>query len=74
MLSDIARRLAYQHSEVRVIHRDVKSANLLLDRGCLGRIGDFGIAKSLNKRERERDGIESSGLPLGKLTLTNVKR
>jgi hypothetical protein len=42
--------------------------------GCLGRIGDFGIAKSLNKRERERDGIESSGLPLGKLTLTNVKR
>jgi interleukin-1 receptor-associated kinase 4 len=48
MLSDVARGLAYLHSEVRVIHRDVKSANVLLDEGCRGRIGDFGIAKSLN--------------------------
>jgi serine/threonine protein kinase len=50
VLSDVARGLAYLHSEVRVIHRDVKSANVLLDRGCLGRIGDFGIAKSLNDK------------------------
>jgi len=48
VLSDVARGLAYLHSEVRVIHRDVKSANVLLDEGCRGRIGDFGIAKSLN--------------------------
>ena len=48
VLSGVARGLAYLHSEVRVIHRDVKSANVLLDRGCLGRTGDFGIAKSLN--------------------------
>jgi interleukin-1 receptor-associated kinase 4 len=48
VLCDVARGLAYLHSEVRVIHRDVKSANVLLDRGCLGRIGDFGIARSLN--------------------------
>ena len=48
VLSDVARGLAYMHSEVRVIHRDVKSANVLLDRGCQGRIGDFGIARSLN--------------------------
>ncbi len=47
VLSDVARGLAYLHSEVRVIHRDVKSANVLLDRGCHGRVGDFGIAKSL---------------------------
>jgi serine/threonine protein kinase len=47
LLSDVARGLAYLHSEVRVIHRDVKSANVLLDRGCQGRIGDFGIARSL---------------------------
>jgi hypothetical protein len=47
VLSDVARGLAYLHSEVRVIHRDVKSANVLLDEGCRGRIGDFGIARSL---------------------------
>ncbi len=47
LLSDVARGLAYLHSEVRVIHRDVKSVNVLLDEGCRGRIGDFGIAKSL---------------------------
>jgi serine/threonine protein kinase len=34
VLCDVARGLAYLHSEVRVIHRDVKSANVLLDRGC----------------------------------------
>jgi serine/threonine protein kinase len=49
VLSDVARGLAYLHSEVRVIHRDVKSANVLLDEGCRGRIGDFGIARSLNE-------------------------
>jgi serine/threonine protein kinase len=48
VLSDVARGLAYLHSEVRVIHRDVKSTNVLLDRGCHDRIGDFGIARSLN--------------------------
>jgi len=34
VLSDVARGLAYLHAEVKVIHRDVKSANVLIDRGC----------------------------------------
>jgi serine/threonine protein kinase len=48
VLSDVSQGLAYLHSEQRLIHRDVKSANVLLDEGCRGRIGDFGIARSLN--------------------------
>ena len=48
VLSDVARGLAFLHSEVGVIHRDVKSSNVLIDRGCVGRIGDFGIAKSVS--------------------------
>ncbi len=47
VLADVVRGLTCLHSEVLVIHRDVKSANVLLDRGCQGRIGDFGIARSL---------------------------
>jgi len=46
VLSDVARGLAFLHSEVKIIHRDVKSANVLLDRNCVGRIGDFGICKA----------------------------
>ena len=49
VLSDVARGLADLHSQVVIIHRYVKSANVLLDRGCVGRIGDFGIAKSVKK-------------------------
>ena len=47
VLSDVLRGLAYLHSQVRVIHLDVKSANVLIDHGCVGRIGDFGIARSV---------------------------
>ena len=45
ILSDVARGLAYLHTELRIVHRDVKSANVLLDRGGIGRLGDFGIAR-----------------------------
>jgi len=46
VLHDVAVGLAYLHSELHVIHCDVKSANVLLDRGLVGRIGDFGIARA----------------------------
>ena len=45
ILSDVARGLAYLHQMLDLIHRDVKSANVLLDRGNVARIGDFGIAR-----------------------------
>ena len=56
VLSDVLRGLAYLHSQVRVIHRDVKSANVLIDKGCVGRIGDFGIARSA----RDACGVTAS--------------
>lgn len=43
----IARGLAFLHEEspLRIIHRDIKATNVLLDRDLNAKISDFGLAK-----------------------------
>ena len=44
-----ARGLAYLHHDCtpRIVHRDIKSSNILLDRSLEPHVSDFGLAKLL---------------------------
>ena len=53
--------LKYVHS-ARVIHRDMKPANLLLTEDCALRICDFGLARVINPDPQPISAINTSGI------------
>lgn len=58
----IARGLAYLHEEsrIKIVHRDIKATNVLLDKDLNAKISDFGLAK-LNEEENTHISTRIAG-------------
>jgi serine/threonine protein kinase len=58
IVSGVASALAFLHSgwEKQVVHRDVKASNVLLDRKCNPRLGDFGLARLIDHNKTSKSG------------------
>lgn len=62
----VAQALDYLHNgcEKRVLHRDIKASNIMLDSEFNAKLGDFGLARTIQQREKTHHSTnEIAGTP-----------
>ncbi|RWV88352.1 hypothetical protein GW17_00049571 [Ensete ventricosum] len=65
IIAGVASALHYLHDEYdqRVVHRDLKTSNVMVDAGFNARLGDFGLARALDTDKTSYVEIELGGVP-----------
>lgn len=60
IISGVASALHYLHNEYdqKVVHRDLKASNILLDNNFNARLGDFGLARALENEKTSYAEVE----------------
>ncbi|XP_058180563.1 probable L-type lectin-domain containing receptor kinase S.5 [Rhododendron vialii] len=67
IISGVASALNYLHNEYdqRVVHRDLKASNIMLDSYFNARLGDFGLARALDEEKTSYSEVEGVAGTLG---------
>ncbi|GLT65833.1 hypothetical protein SLA2020_382390 [Shorea laevis] len=66
IINGVAQALEYLHygSQKRVLHRDIKSSNIMLDSEFNAKLGDFGLARTIqDKGKTHHSTLEIAGTP-----------
>ncbi|KAM6540644.1 hypothetical protein CsatB_005091 [Cannabis sativa] len=65
ILAGVASALHYLHNDFdqKVVHRDLKASNILLDSGFNARLGDFGLARAIEDERNSYCELGVAGVP-----------